>query len=152
MLFRCSPFFRFVPSQWETALLCNDVSHWLGVSLEAALYTIRSTLQTALPVQKGWATSIIHTDIHSACQAAIKRWPLCIGHDITGSNTVSNKVSFGKKNPRFADGILLTFFWIWVQIPPKWLIPWREQAPKECHIICTYQFWSSFDKQFIIEL
>ena len=27
---------RFVPSQWETALLCNDVSHWLGVSLESA--------------------------------------------------------------------------------------------------------------------
>ena len=23
----------FVPSQWETALLCNDVSHWLGANL-----------------------------------------------------------------------------------------------------------------------
>ena len=29
--------FRFVPSQWETVLLCNDVSHWLGTSLESAL-------------------------------------------------------------------------------------------------------------------
>ena len=28
--------FRFVPSQWETVLLC-DVSHWLGASLESAL-------------------------------------------------------------------------------------------------------------------
>ena len=28
---------RFVPSQWETALLCNDVSHLLGASLELAL-------------------------------------------------------------------------------------------------------------------
>ena len=28
---------RFAPSQCETALLCNDVSHWLGTSLEAAL-------------------------------------------------------------------------------------------------------------------
>ena len=28
---------RFPPSQWETALLCNDVSHWLGASLESAL-------------------------------------------------------------------------------------------------------------------
>ena len=27
----------FAPSQWETALLCNDVSHRLGVSLESAL-------------------------------------------------------------------------------------------------------------------
>ena len=24
---------RFAPSQWETASLCNDVSHWLGVNL-----------------------------------------------------------------------------------------------------------------------
>ena len=28
---------RFVPSQWEMALLCNDVSHWLGAHLESAL-------------------------------------------------------------------------------------------------------------------
>ena len=28
---------RFAPSQWEMALLCNDVSHWLGASLESAL-------------------------------------------------------------------------------------------------------------------
>ena len=27
----------FAPSQWETALLCNNVSHWLGTSLESAL-------------------------------------------------------------------------------------------------------------------
>ena len=31
---------RFVPSQWETALLCNDVSHWLGAKLESAQATI----------------------------------------------------------------------------------------------------------------
>ena len=29
---------RFAPSQWETALLCNDVSYWLGASLESALW------------------------------------------------------------------------------------------------------------------
>ena len=28
--------FRFAFNQWETALLCNDVSHWLGASLESA--------------------------------------------------------------------------------------------------------------------
>ena len=28
---------RFAPSQWETALLCNDVSHWLGANPESAL-------------------------------------------------------------------------------------------------------------------
>ena len=29
---------RFACSQWETALLCNDVSHWLGARLESALF------------------------------------------------------------------------------------------------------------------
>ena len=29
--------FRFLPSQWEMALLCYDTSHWLGASLESAL-------------------------------------------------------------------------------------------------------------------
>ena len=28
---------RFAPSQWETALLCNDFSHWLGASVESAM-------------------------------------------------------------------------------------------------------------------
>ena len=28
---------RFAPSQWEMALLCNDISHWLGESLESSL-------------------------------------------------------------------------------------------------------------------
>ena len=31
---------RFAPSQWTTALLCNDISHWLGASLESALVII----------------------------------------------------------------------------------------------------------------
>ena len=29
----------FAPSQWETVLSCNDVSHWLGANLESALST-----------------------------------------------------------------------------------------------------------------
>ena len=28
---------RFAASQWETTLLCNNVPHWLGASLESAL-------------------------------------------------------------------------------------------------------------------
>ena len=31
---------RFVPSQWEMALLCNDVSHWLSANLELALLQV----------------------------------------------------------------------------------------------------------------
>ena len=28
---------KFAPSQWDTALLCNDVSHLLGASQDSAL-------------------------------------------------------------------------------------------------------------------
>ena len=35
---------RFAPSQWETALLCNAVSHWLGTSLESALRIVAPTM------------------------------------------------------------------------------------------------------------
>ena len=28
---------RFAPSQWETTLLCSNISHWLGASLESTL-------------------------------------------------------------------------------------------------------------------
>ena len=31
---------RLAPSQWETALLCNDVSHWLGTNLKSTLWYI----------------------------------------------------------------------------------------------------------------
>ena len=38
---------RFAPSQWETALLCNAVSHWLGASLQFALYYVGRVLLQA---------------------------------------------------------------------------------------------------------
>ena len=31
---------RLAPSQWETLLQCNTVSHWLGANLESTLYLI----------------------------------------------------------------------------------------------------------------
>ena len=45
----------FVPSQWETALLCYDVSHWLGASLESALldHVITSLNCTFFPLHNG---------------------------------------------------------------------------------------------------
>ena len=36
VMYRAGP--RFAPSQWETSLQSNAVSHWLGASLKAALY------------------------------------------------------------------------------------------------------------------
>ena len=38
---------RFVPSQWETSLQSNAVSHWLCANLESALLKITRSLQNA---------------------------------------------------------------------------------------------------------
>ena len=34
------------PTQWETALLCNDVSNWLGATLESALHIVPALIYT----------------------------------------------------------------------------------------------------------
>ena len=34
---QCMADFRFAPSQWETSLQSNAVSHWLGANLDSAL-------------------------------------------------------------------------------------------------------------------
>ena len=39
---------RFVPSQWQAVLLCNDVSHWVGANLESALCYDQGKLSTRL--------------------------------------------------------------------------------------------------------
>ena len=48
---------RFAPSQWETPLLCNGVSHWLGTSLESDMFicfwhpeTYTCTFYSAVPL------------------------------------------------------------------------------------------------------
>ena len=42
---------RFAPSQWETELLCNYVSHWLGTSLESALLHVDHQLHWKVSLQ-----------------------------------------------------------------------------------------------------
>ena len=42
---------RFAPNQWEMALVCNDVSHWLGANLESALYMVMYICVAYLPTE-----------------------------------------------------------------------------------------------------
>ena len=55
---------RFVLSQWETALLRNDVSHWLGANLESALeYPSETRLK-----HKSSDISFVNNSINLNCQ------------------------------------------------------------------------------------
>ena len=46
--------FRFAPNQWEMALLCNNVSHWLGASLDSALYMMNELNESSTSWQGSW--------------------------------------------------------------------------------------------------
>ena len=44
---------RLAPSQWETSLQSNAVSHWLGANLESALWVWPVPARTVVTVKKG---------------------------------------------------------------------------------------------------
>ena len=73
-LLYCRADSRFAPSQWETALLCNDVSHWLGASLESALYCIDKLSHLIYCIMH----ALIHIEIRMIwfTISADKRWSL----------------------------------------------------------------------------
>ena len=50
---------RCAPSQWEMALLCNDVSHLLGASLESALSYLQPIMAIYTALQKFGITLVI---------------------------------------------------------------------------------------------
>ena len=56
---------RFAPSQWETALLCNDVSHWLGASSKSALADSRFA-----PSQ--WKAALLCNDVSHWLDASLE--------------------------------------------------------------------------------
>ena len=67
---------RFVPSQCETALLCNDVSNWLGASLDLALHLchVRTWWSKCVNIHvyfigsgKWWHWFNIHLNLFETC-------------------------------------------------------------------------------------
>ena len=54
---------RFAPSQWEMALLCNDVSHWLGANLESRFASSQ------------WETMLLCNDVSHWLDASLESVP-----------------------------------------------------------------------------
>ena len=51
---------RFAPSQWETALHCNDVSHWLGANLESTRYSSWDSFISVLRCEERGYSDLFH--------------------------------------------------------------------------------------------
>ena len=56
---------RLAPSQWETSLQRNSISHWLGANLESALYSITYSM-TVIKVEHIDYTWILQMTTHSS--------------------------------------------------------------------------------------
>ena len=62
------------PSQWETALLCNDISHWLRTSLESALQHISHTLFPLYLQLINWTSSFVMQIIRKQLPQFLGGW------------------------------------------------------------------------------
>ena len=96
----------FAPSQWEMALLCNGLSHWLAVSLESALwlYEVNGTqsnqdknsaiLQTKFSKLNQFLSVYFiehHPDVKTEWGALkgcspLTQWCLVMPHDVIGED------------------------------------------------------------------
>ena len=67
--------FRFAPSQCETALLCNDVTHCLGASLESALdHLITRNVSTDHAIMR-FVNDVCFQSLYQDDTETIGKWP-----------------------------------------------------------------------------
>ena len=76
--------FRFAPSQWETLLQSNTVSHWMGANLESALELIPVTARSSYTLPRSSCTPIWQASTARAVRGAFLRRAMNCGTCITG--------------------------------------------------------------------
>ena len=71
---------RFTSSQWEMALLCNNVSHWLGASLESTPHIMPSWVSYGVCIARILAEILSYngTAMYDQCISAKPHDPLLV--------------------------------------------------------------------------
>ena len=90
--------YRFVPNQRKTALLCNDVSHWLGASIR-----IQKDIQRT-PLFHDLIVSALHIELFPP-------YPSCLGQTPRGNHII---VSVQWQNHK--DIIIKLIIWIHMKL------------------------------------
>ena len=75
---------RLAPSQWETSLQSNVVSHWLGANLESALQTADYAFQSLFPSSHSLWSNLLQICIHLLAEATLSSGRLQ-SHSFLGS-------------------------------------------------------------------
>ena len=63
---------RFEPSQWETALFCNNISHWPGASLESSLCFVWGQIEGLVQERRNSSASAM--ELCLSCTNPWKLW------------------------------------------------------------------------------
>ena len=114
---------RFAPSQWETALLRNDVSHWLGANIESALCRVESSQYIPINMQ------VVHfSDVIMGTMAS----------QITSLTIVYSTAYSGADQRKHQSSASLAFVWeIHRNSPHKWPVTRKMCLYDDVIIVCA---------------
>ena len=108
---------KFAPSQWEMALLCNAISHWLGANLESAL-----TLESILP----WNIYSVKYSSKTVCNSST----ISLNHtEVCDRQFTSGKLN---KSMTYIQRLLVAFACafnrLWVDNFSNWIVPMHDTS------------------------
>ena len=94
---------RVAPSQWDTALLCNDVSHWLDENLEPALS------DEACDISQRWLKGLF---LRSLLSWEICLWNFCCFKKPGGRLNIKMS-SYQNRDTHVRDKMVLWPYYLW---------------------------------------
>ena len=144
---------RFAPSRWETAFLCNNVSHWLGASLESSLCNGYSLIVSvdADTIRTKTESIKLHFNIKIAFPdigIAIMKYKMAVS--LWGTLCSEIKMLINQNNK------IIQYFWPWPcavictcflytpisWLPVRWAIWLPQWSPASC-LCFTLLLWST---------
>ena len=116
---------RFVPSQWEMALFWNDVSHWLGASLESAPNVMLFTRGISVVIISCNLRNKLQSNLHKYIQkCSVKRMLVKMSAKwLNGWSESAWKVSESHEIQQWTNSLMLAFQSKTNQINQCWLLP-----------------------------
>ena len=149
--------FKLAPSQWETSLQSNAVSHWLGTNLESALLACIPTFQL---ITSKWASEL--SNLQETQKREYREWVMNVHEDTqttAGTPTyvwvteawneswiinVSCSQNFGHIEAREAPLVLWDCYVVWICVRSRYhpsiqclrellaglsYLPWKKWLP-----------------------
>ena len=138
----CKADSRFAPSQWETLLQSNAVSHWLGANLESALMLPESSQCSKFILKSIWPSS----EIILIIIISWKKNPMEIAgtyESVASKKFISLSETWVPKEVKFVKKWLNKMWW------PHWW-PWCKRYYQTSNISCTWIGFTFVDHSDVV--